>query len=134
MPGRVIKATFNTDPTLSAAVGASCYPDDDTPAGASLPYASYSISSNAPDITLNGTICGYLATVELTIVAESYAGVQAILFALPAAFGVLSGSVGGLNVDSAEVSDLGDEPNGPVDLAGRGVFVGTATVSFYYRS
>ena len=133
MPGRIVRAVLRSDATIGPLVGDRVYPVDQTPHGAALPAVGYEVQSNTPDADLTGAIAGYLATVVLTVVASTYEGVHAILRATPAAFASASGSVGGVTVEGAEVNDLGDEPNGPIDLNGRTGYVGSVTVTIYHR-
>lgn len=131
--GKILFEALTEDEDVEEILGADVYPDGAVPTNLAAPYATYAVTGNRAEKTLEGTVKGYDSSAVVTVTADTYESCQALMNAVSAALDDMSGSIGGITVEGSEVGDVADEPNGPVDVDGAQVYQGTIPVQIYYQ-
>lgn len=131
--GKVIHAKLIATSAVTDIVGAGgVYPQGAVPTDTPAPFVEYRITGNRAHKDLAGNVIDYVAQAVVTVTAASYEQCQTLMAAVVTALDAMSGSIASITVTAAEVGDVSDEPNGPIDQDDAQVYESVIPVQFAY--
>lgn len=130
--GKVIYSVLAGDDDVAELMDDKHYPSGGVPQEVETPYSEYVVVGNVEELDLDGTADDCVAEVSITVTAATYEDCQACLAAIAEALDGISETVGDIVVTDSQVSDVTDQPNGPIDLDDAQVYQGDLTVKLAY--